>query len=506
MGSTMKLPTLGEKDAPGKILAVLVEVGDEIERDQPLFEVETDKASVEVPSEVEGRVTDVLVSEGDEVESGQELLRVASGDEDGDEARADVEREDDDEDDSDVNEGEGGDDDAEADDEDEGEDDEPRAEREDAGAEPDAGDEGEDDEDDEDTDAEVEEEDDDEAQATSRSKSKSKSKPKSKPKPKPDASRADADADDDARDPTPSPRRRPDDRDVPALASPAVRRLARELGVDVERVAGTGPHGTVTDDDVKSHVRDLLARVDDDDVEELPDLAAWGPVERVDPGAIRRATARSVATSWTRIPHVTQHDVADVTDLSSARERHADDGEAPSLTAVLVKLAAASLGEYPELNAAWDARAEQLVLRRSVHVAVAVDTDAGLVAPVVRDVAAKTLRDVHREFGDLVERARSRDLSPDDLDGATFTLTNLGPLGTTTFTPIVTWPQVAALSVGRARTEPVWDEASGAFVPRERLPLGITYDHRALDGARAARFLRFLAEALSDPLRLVAGS
>jgi pyruvate dehydrogenase E2 component (dihydrolipoamide acetyltransferase) len=293
----------------------------------------------------------------------------------------------------------------------------------------------------------------------------------------------------------------------PVAASPTVRRLARELGVDLGEVPGTGPGGAVTEDDVTSHVRDLLdrfRRMRTDDAPELPDFAQWGPVEREPMQAVRRATARSVARSWHQVPAVTQFDRADITELEAFRHRYGGEvargGGKLTVTAILVKVCAAALQHFPHFNASLDLERSEIVLKRYVHIGVAIDTPSGLLMPVLRNADTKGLSTIAAELQSMAERARARRIGAEELKGASFALTNLGGLGTTAFTPIVAWPQVAILSVGRGDVQPVWRD--GQFVPRTLLPLGVTYDHRAVDGADAARFLRWIAETLEAPLRL----
>jgi pyruvate dehydrogenase E2 component (dihydrolipoamide acetyltransferase) len=212
-----------------------------------------------------------------------------------------------------------------------------------------------------------------------------------------------------------------------------------------------------------------------------------------------------VSVAWAHVPHVAQFDRADVTELESFRA-HAtagaeEQGARLTLTAVLVKVAAMALLQFPRLNASLDMARGELVLKRYVHVGVAVDTEAGLLVPVVRDADRKGLVELAKDLGSLSARARDRKLTAEEMEGASFTVTNLGGLGTTHFTPIVPWPQVAILSVGRARTEVL--NVEDRHQARKVLPLGVTYDHRALDGADAARFLRWVCEALEEPMRLL---
>ncbi len=253
-------------------------------------------------------------------------------------------------------------------------------------------------------------------------------------------------------------------------------------------------------------LEDLRARVPDRPA--LPDLAAYGAHRREPLGAVRRAIADGVARSWREVPHVTQSDLADVTALRQFRRRAADEIEAeggkPTLTAIVLAVVARALHQFPRFNAAIDLDRHEAVLFEAVHLGVAVDTPAGLLVPVLRDADRKRLAEISARLSVLAEKARDRALGADALEGATFTVTNLGGLGTTSFTPIVPLPQVAILGIGRARTRPVWRDER--FEPRELMPLSLSYDHHAVDGADAARFLRWIAGALEDPLRLTLGA
>jgi len=238
---------------------------------------------------------------------------------------------------------------------------------------------------------------------------------------------------------------------------------------------------------------------------ELPDLARWGEVRRDPLSNVRRATAKAMATAWTSIPHVTQFDRADVTELDSMRRRFNERPEASgrklTMTAIIIKMVAVALKQFPRFNAGLDLEGDAVVYRSYVHIGVAVDTERGLLVPVIRDVDRKGLMQVAGELGELAARARDKKLGLDEMQGAGFTVSNLGGLGTTYFTPIVNWPQVAILGVGRASREAVWRD--DRFEPRLVMPLSISYDHRLIDGADAARFLRWLAESLEHPLLLL---
>jgi pyruvate dehydrogenase E2 component (dihydrolipoamide acetyltransferase) len=285
-------------------------------------------------------------------------------------------------------------------------------------------------------------------------------------------------------------------------AGPATRRLARELGVDLRQVRGTARGGRVTQEDVRAFVRDLAsgAAVRGGPVQAppLPDFERWGPVERKQLESVRRRTAEQMSLAWSLVPHVTQHDLADITDLDAFRK--AQDGKGPKLTvtAFALKAAAIALRQFPQFNASLDLAHNQLIYKRYYHVGVAVDTERGLLVPVLRDVDKKSVHELAQELTDLAERARDKKVTADEMRGGTFTITNLGGIGGSGFTPIVNYPEVAILGMSRARQEPV--VRGGQVVARLLLPLSLSYDHRVIDGADAARFTRRVAEMLENPM------
>lgn len=291
-------------------------------------------------------------------------------------------------------------------------------------------------------------------------------------------------------------------------AGPATRRLARELGIDLRRVRGTGLSGRVTVDDVKAFVRELAAgggsaapAATGTVVPPLPKFEDWGTVQRQPLEPIRRQTAKHMGLAWSLIPHVTQHDLADITDLEAFRKLQ--DGKGPKLTvtAFALKAAAICLKQFPQFNASLDLANSQLVLKHYVHIGVAVDTENGLLVPVIRDVDKKSIVQLAQELIELAERARRRQVQLEEMRGGTFTITNLGGIGGTGFTPIVNWPEVAILGLSRSRWTPMVRD--GQVVPRLVLPLSLSYDHRVIDGADAARFTRRLAEMLETPLTML---
>jgi len=304
----------------------------------------------------------------------------------------------------------------------------------------------------------------------------------------------------------------------PIPAAPHVRRLAREVGIDIYEVKGTGPGGRISEDDVKAYAKALLSaaaaaaqappRAGHFATPQLPDFAKWGKIERVSMRGVRRKTAEHLAESWNTIPHVTQHDRADITELEQLRARFAPKAEEAggkmTVTAIALKVCAAALKVFPQFNASIDIEKEEIVYKQYIHIGVAADTDRGLLVPVIRDVDKKNIVELAVELSQLSKKARDKKLTPAEMEGGTFTITNLGGIGGVGFTPIVNHPEVAILGLSRSRIEPEWIPAKegGKFEPRLILPLSLSYDHRLIDGADAARFLRWIAEAFEQPFLL----
>jgi len=299
-----------------------------------------------------------------------------------------------------------------------------------------------------------------------------------------------------------------------------MRRLARELGVDLTLVTGTGPGGRIIEADIRASAKGqatvpAVAREVPVEVEEparplaiakaelppLPRFEQWGPVEREPIRSVRRRTAEHMTLAWTLIPHVTHFDQADITDLEAARRWQAMLVPELTLTVFLLKAAALTLKSHPRFNASLDHERGELVLKRYYHLGVAVDTDRGLIVPVIRDVDKKRIPEVARELGELVARTRAGKATLEELRGGTFTITNVGRLGGTGATPIINYPEVAILGVARSRETPV--VRNGAIVPRLILPLCLSFDHRVVDGADVARFMTDLVNLLEDPERLL---
>jgi pyruvate dehydrogenase E2 component (dihydrolipoamide acetyltransferase) len=292
---------------------------------------------------------------------------------------------------------------------------------------------------------------------------------------------------------------------APVPAAPSVRRYARELGVDIGQVPGSGPGGRIGQHDVKERVKTLLAGGGAGPAfnTPLPDFARWGDIDIKPMSNIRRKTAEHLSEAW-QAPHVTQHDKADMTALEEFRKAYGGRvekaGAKLTVTVVLVKLIAAALDRFPQFASSIDLANGTLVFKKYRHIGVAVDTPNGLLVPVLRDVDQKSITQIALELAAMSAKAQDKKLSLEEMAGGVFTISNLGGIGGTSFTPIVNRPEVAILGVSRGAVEPVW--RGGQFVPCQMLPLSLSYDHRVIDGADAARFLRFVAEGIEQPLTM----
>jgi pyruvate dehydrogenase E2 component (dihydrolipoamide acetyltransferase) len=418
----VRLPEVGENIETGEVIKVLVSVGDEIKLEQPVVEVETDKAIFEVPSTEEGIVKEILVKEGDEIKVNGVIIKVE----------------------------------------------------------------------------------------TEESKAKEKpEEPEEKPEPE--------------ETPEPERKEKPEEKPEPGKkfeseaakpekippASPSVRRLARELGVDLQQVKGTGSGERITDEDVKAYTKSVILSKSSAGPglpaqKEIPDFSAYGEIEVKPFTKVRRITAETLSQAWNSIPHVTQFDKADITDLEEFRQKHKgkieEAGGKLTLTAFLIKVAATALKVHPQFNASIDMAKGEIIYKKYYNVGVAVDTDRGLLVPVIRDVDKKSVAELAVELTEISKKARDKKITPDELQGGNFTVSNLGGIAGTNFTPIVYWPQVAILGVARSSLESVYID--GHFKPRLMMPLGLSYDHRIIDGADGARFIKWVVEALEDPFLL----
>ena len=311
----------------------------------------------------------------------------------------------------------------------------------------------------------------------------------------------------------------------PVPASPSTRRLARELGVDLHRVTPTGSGGLVTADDVRAFAEKGKEAAEAPAAGEfvraeapavsipsptLPDFTRWGPVERVPFRSLRKATAKQMVIAWSQIPHVTSQDQVDITRLEAFRQKHKAEIQAEggrlTMTVFALKAVATALKTYPQFNATLDVEAGEIIIKKYFHIGVAVNTDDGLIVPVMRDVDRKSIKELSIELNDMVEQARSRKISLSDLQGSTFTITNAGAMGGGYFAPIINFPEVAILGMGQGRLQPaVIDKGNGEPVvaPRLIMPIVLCIDHRVLDGADAIKFLKVVIDALEDPDELL---
>ncbi len=304
-----------------------------------------------------------------------------------------------------------------------------------------------------------------------------------------------------------------DENRPPAPAGPATRRLARDLGVDLYQVQGSGPGGRITQEDVQNYVKQRLSApaataTGPVGAPPLPDFTEFGPTRREALNKIGKTAAQHLATSWNVIPHVTQHDLADITDIELARkmflQKTGKNGPKVTMTAIAIKAAVTALKAFPRFNSSLDPETMEIVYKQYYHIGVAVDTENGLVVPVVRDVDKKSLLQIASEVTELAGKARERKLGMNEMKGATFTITNLGGIGGTAFTPIVSYPEVAILGMSRGQTQ--LKLIDGELEERLMLPLSLSYDHRVVNGADAARFIVKLSALLSDPFTLLSES
>jgi len=459
MTTELKLPNLGENIHAGNVVRVLVSEGDVITEQQPILEIETDKAAIEVPSPEAGKVVGILVKEGDTVEVGAPIISLEPQE---GKAAAAREKEPSAKEAAPVR----------------GEEQQPRGK---AAPEPGKA----------------------ETPEQERRKRIAQPSPSSAPS-RPSAPQT---------PPASAPARKEDvDEEGGAVlvpAAPSVRRFAREIAVDITAVTGSGPGGRISMDDVKTYAKTersapQAAAQGVAPAVQLPDFNRWGETRREPFSNVRRATARQMAAAWSTIPHVTQFDKADVTDLEAMRKRYAAKAEEAggklTVTAIIVKVVASALKVFPKFNASLDMAKGEIVFKSYFNVGVAVDTERGLLVPVIRDVDQKNIIEISADLAALSEKARAGKLTPDEMQGGSFTVSNLGGIGGTAFAPIVNLPEVAILGVARASMEPVFRD--DGFEPRLVLPLSLSYDHRLIDGADGARFLRWVAEALEQPFLL----
>lgn len=435
-----KIPEVGENITSGNVVSIAVAVGDTVKKDQDLLELETDKASIPVPSPCDGVIKEILIKEGEDIKIGQVAMRIAAGSE-ADKEKKSV----------------------------------PLPEKKKVAEPP-------------------------KAAAPKTPSPVTAGRPSRENRLR-----------DDLRFSAPGSISFSKGEQIPAQidvpASPSVRRFAREIGIEISQVPGSGPGGRVSENDVKTYAKQLLTGTAGVSaggavtaVRPLPDFTKWGGVERKPMNNIRKKTAEHLSYCWNMIPHVTQFDQADITELEKLRKRHSTKDRKLTVTPFLMKVMAAALKEFPQFNATIDMATHEIIYKQFVNIGVAVDTDRGLLVPIIRDIDQKGIFQLTDELNEAAERARAKKTGLDELQGGSMTLTNLGGIGGTKFTPIINWPEVAILGVSRGDWQPRHE--NGQFIPRFMLPLSLSYDHRVIDGADGARFLRWIVEAVEHPFMM----
>jgi pyruvate dehydrogenase E2 component (dihydrolipoamide acetyltransferase) len=440
--ATIKVPDIGDF-ADVEIIEIHVKPGDEIQAEDPLITLESDKASMDVPAPQSGRVSEILVKLGDRISEGSEIIVLESGAADS--------------------------------------------------ASP------------EDT----------TASAPEPATSEQPPETAPAPQPAPTETAAGGDTEQPPRQPPPAP---PPTAETPSFAkvhaSPTVRYFARELGVDLNQVNGSGRKGRITRSDVQQHVKQVMtgraapaATTAGAGIPPIPavDFAQFGEIEEQPLGRIQKLSGPHLHRAWLNVPMVTHHDEADVTELEAFRQSLKAEAERKGVRvtalAFILKAVAAALQEFPQFNASLSPDGQSLILKKYLHIGIAVDTPNGLMVPVLRDVGQKSIYTLSAELAHTSQKARDGKLGPKDMQGGCFSISSLGGIGGSGFTPIVNAPEVAILGVTRSRMQPVWN--GDTFVPRLMMPLDLTYDHRVIDGATGARFMVYLCQALGDVRRLL---
>ncbi|SFB68683.1 pyruvate dehydrogenase E2 component (dihydrolipoamide acetyltransferase) [Zunongwangia mangrovi] len=472
MAKEIKVPQIGDGVESATVSEILVAEGDKIEKDQGVIAVESDKASVEVPSSAAGTIKEIKISEGDEVEVGQVIIMLEAADEDEEEV-------DDNEESSEEQEQEK-------------------------------------------TSEENEETEDDEAEEKSSDKKKKKVKEKK-------ANDSEEESEEDEEDEKKSSKKDKSEESeeksseesedktsknssgkstgAGIQASPGTRRLARELGVDLGELAEE-ISGRISEKDVKEFSKKGSQKSTKSASVALPDFEKWGSVERKPLNNIRKATAKNVTASWQSVPHVFQFDEADITDIQQYLEANQDKAEKAggklTITALLTKIVASALVRFPKFNASVDMENEEMILKNYVNIGIAVATEKGLLVPVIKDADKKSIIEIAVELSNIAEKARDGKLTKEDMEGANFSISNLGGIGGTNFTPIVPAPQSGILGISRSAKKPVYIDDE--FKPREILPLSLSYDHRLIDGADGAAFINWITQALQDPYKALLGA
>lgn len=440
MDKEILLPKISDNIEVVTVTEVLVEVGDVVEEEDSLITVESEKASLEVPTEYAGTIVEVLVKEGDEIKIGSKIIIIETDGDDDSKGQEDKAQEEEKEDASD-----------------------PKG-------------------------------------------SPAKEKNKKVAQPEPQSAEESPQQDDPA---TSAPQEtHSTDKDIPV--SPLARKIAREMNVNLKALADQSEKPRITVDDVKAFASKQTAGPATETstvktaVVGVPDFNQWGSITREKMSSIRKVTAKNTSYSWQTMPHVTQFDEADITDLEAFRKSYnAKHQTGLTITAILLKVIGLALKEFPKFNASLDYENQEIIHKHYFHIGVAADTKDGLLMPVIQDVDQKGILQMSDELGEKAEMARERKLKPEDMSGQTFVISNLGGIGGTNFTPVVFPNNSSILGVSRASIKPVYDKATESFKPRLMAPLCVSYDHRVIDGAEAARFMRWVCKGLEQPIQLL---
>lgn len=469
MAKEIKVPQIGDGVESATVSEILVAEGDKIEKDQGVIAVESDKASVEVPSSAAGTIKEIKISEGDEVEVGQVIILLEAADDDEEEADDNEESSEEQEEEKTSEENEDADDDEDDVEEEDSDKKKKKVKEEKAGEE------------------ESEEDEEDEKKSSKKYESEEKSSEESEDETSKKSSGKSTGAG--------------------IQASPGTRRLARELGVDLSELAEE-ISGRISEKDVKEFSKKGSQKSTKSASVSLPDFEKWGSVDRKPLNNIRKATAKNVTASWQTVPHVFQFDEADITDIQQYLEANQEKAEKAggklTITALLTKIVASALVRFPKFNASVDMENEEMILKNYVNIGIAVATEKGLLVPVIKDADKKSIIEIAVELSNIAEKARDGKLTKEDMEGANFSISNLGGIGGTNFTPIVPAPQSAILGISRSAKKPVYIDDE--FKPREILPLSLSYDHRLINGADGAAFINWITQALQDPYKALLGA
>lgn len=479
MTKDIKLPEIADNIDNAIVLSIHVSKGDIIKQNDTIAEMESDKAAFDLPSDVEGKVKEIKVNVGDEVKVGQVVITIET-ETDNDQEQQEENNPEKEETPLKENKDSG----------------KPEKEEDDAMVE---------NEEEEDEEGDEDDQDDQNQKNTENKRHKTSNKTASKDDSE-EIAKEEEKEEGEKEEEQQTQKAGNSQEKTEVAAAPSIRRIARELGIDIYKVEGTGPGQRITADDVKSYSKMIAQKSNEPssvkEEEASSDLNKNDNIERQPLSNVRQKIASNVEKSWQTIPHVFQFDKADITDLDTFINHYngklEDGGNKLTITAILIKIMAQALKRFPYFNASLDSENNEILLKKYFNIGVAVDSDRGLLIPVLKDVDTKSILEISEELSELAERTRNKKVSPDELQGSNIVISNLGGIGGTYFTPIIYSTNVAIMGVSKAQIEPSY--LDGEFKPRQILPLSISYDHRVIDGAQGARFLRWFCEALENPL------